>query len=235
MARCVRDCVKLIRGMKAIQRFADRAPFQKFLVNFDRIHGNQMMIDRVERQKEREFKERMEDRQRRIDAGEAVSDTSSQKEAKRIEKEKLMEKIRKSTTVNTSSSPYLRKRLMPRGFSTEPLVVATGPKMLNMFSPIASDKSIAPAKSPLQQKKKKIVIDVSKKLSFNEVKVPDSPTIPQNKRSNSIAAPKTCLINKKNQSDTRVTDSIANTKKESETMLKIKMIKMASSMQRNKT
>ena len=86
LVRCVRDGMKMIRAVKAMQRFADRAPYQAFFMKFERVFRKQIELDRAKRAKQQR-------RQAKIDAGEAVSDTSSVKEKKRIEKAKLMEEI----------------------------------------------------------------------------------------------------------------------------------------------
>ena len=70
LKRCIRDGVKFIRGIKAMQRFADRAPFQNFLHKYDFIHGAQIEIDLAK-------KEKKLNREMRIAAGEKVSDSSS--------------------------------------------------------------------------------------------------------------------------------------------------------------
>ena len=73
LTRCIRDGVKFIRAVKAMQRYADRTPFQKFLHNYDAIHGSQIDIDLVKKEKKKK-------REMKIEAGEQVSDSSSQKE-----------------------------------------------------------------------------------------------------------------------------------------------------------
>ena len=82
----------MVKGMKALQKFADRAPYQTFFCQVEEIYGDQLQIDR-------QLKAKKQERERRIAAGEAVSDTSSQKEAKRIAKQELIEKIRRESTV----------------------------------------------------------------------------------------------------------------------------------------
>lgn len=56
-----------------MQSYADRTPFQKFLHNYDAIYGSQIEIDLVKKEKKKK-------REMKIEAGEQVSDSSSQKE-----------------------------------------------------------------------------------------------------------------------------------------------------------
>ena len=78
--RCVRDGVKFIRGVKALQRYADRAPRKNFFCKVEEIYGDQIQVAR-------ELKAKLDERQRRIDAGEQVSDTSSTRDRKKEAKE----------------------------------------------------------------------------------------------------------------------------------------------------
>lgn len=76
-----------------MQRYANQAPYQHFLSEYDEMFGERIEHDLL-------VKEKKAERQRRIDAGETVSDTSSTKERKRKEKEEFLDSIRRKTTVN---------------------------------------------------------------------------------------------------------------------------------------
>lgn len=42
LARCVRDGIKFIKAMGALQKFADRAPQKTFFYKYDCIHGEEI-------------------------------------------------------------------------------------------------------------------------------------------------------------------------------------------------
>lgn len=69
----------MIRFKNIMQRFADRAPLQRFFYQFDVVHGKEI-------ERELRVKAKMEERERKLAAGEQVSDTSSVKENKKQEK-----------------------------------------------------------------------------------------------------------------------------------------------------
>ena len=78
--------------MKALQRYADKAPYQHFFTAYDQVYGKDI-------EKDLKIRAKKEDRERRIAAGENVSDTSSTKERKKIEREELLTMIRKQSTL----------------------------------------------------------------------------------------------------------------------------------------
>lgn len=69
----------MIRFKNITQRFADRAPLQRFFYQFDMVYGKDI-------EKELKVKAKQEERERKLAAGEQVSDTSSVKENKKQEK-----------------------------------------------------------------------------------------------------------------------------------------------------
>ena len=79
LTRCVTKMLRMIRFKNIMQRFADRAPLQRFFYQFDVVHGKEI-------ERELRVKAKMEERERKLAAGEQVSDTSSVKENKKQEK-----------------------------------------------------------------------------------------------------------------------------------------------------
>ena len=87
LTRCVRDGIKFCKAMRAMQNFANRAPQQHFFSQYDLAFGETIEADL-------KIKLKREEREKRIAAGENVSDTSSMKEEKRKKKDAYLQEIR---------------------------------------------------------------------------------------------------------------------------------------------
>ena len=79
-----------------MQRYADKVPYH-FFAEYDEMYGETI-------EQELRIQEKKAERQRKIDAGETVSDTSSTKQRKKKEKDEFLDSIRRKTTVDDTKA-----------------------------------------------------------------------------------------------------------------------------------
>jgi len=88
LRRCVSRIMRMVRLKNILQKFSERAPLQRFFNQYDVVHGKKIERELI-------LKAKQEARDRKLAAGEQISDSSSTKEVKRAEKDELIDNIRR--------------------------------------------------------------------------------------------------------------------------------------------